>query len=52
MWPLGHVGHVTYSFINMLLISTAIFYDKLPAQIVSVGTTVNAPLIASSVVDC
>jgi hypothetical protein len=25
MWPLGHVGHVTYSFINMLFISTGIF---------------------------
>jgi hypothetical protein len=29
MWPLGHVGHVTYSFINMLFISTGIFEDKL-----------------------
>jgi hypothetical protein len=25
MWPLGHVGHVTYSFINMLFIWTGIF---------------------------
>jgi len=25
MWPLGHVGHVTYSFINMLFISMGIF---------------------------
>jgi hypothetical protein len=25
MWPLGHVGHVTYSFINMLFKSTGIF---------------------------
>jgi hypothetical protein len=29
MWLLGHVGHVTYSFINILFISTVIFYDKL-----------------------
>ena len=33
MWPLGHVGHVTYSFINILFISTGIFYDKLCPQI-------------------
>ena len=39
MWPLGHVGHVTYSFINMLFISTGIFDDKLRPQILSVGTT-------------
>jgi hypothetical protein len=44
MWPLGHVGHVTYSFINMLFISTGIFYDKLRPQILSVGTTANSPL--------
>ena len=44
MWPLGHVGHVTYSFINMLFISTGIFYDKLCPQILSVGTTANAAL--------
>ena len=25
MWPLGHVGHVTYSFINMLFVSMEIF---------------------------
>jgi len=25
MWPLGHVGHVTYKFVNMLFISTGIF---------------------------
>jgi hypothetical protein len=37
MWPLGNVGHVTYSFINMLFISTGIFYDKLRPQILSVG---------------
>ena len=43
MWPLGHVGHVTYSFINMLFISTGIFY-KLRPQILSVGTTANSPL--------
>jgi hypothetical protein len=28
MWPLGHVGHVTYNFINMLFISTVIFDDN------------------------
>ena len=44
IWPLGHVGHVTYSFINMLFISTRIFYDKLRPQILSVGTTANAAL--------
>ena len=44
MWPLGHVGHVTYSFINMLFISTGIFYDKLRPQILSIGTTANATL--------
>ena len=38
MWPLGQVGHVKYSFINML----GIFYDKLRSQIVSVGTPTNA----------
>jgi hypothetical protein len=44
MWPLGHVGHVTYSFINVLFISTGIFDDKLRPQILSVGTTANAAL--------
>ena len=44
MWPLGHVGDVTYSFINMLFISTGIFDDKLCQQILSVGTTANSPL--------
>ena len=44
MWPLGQGGHVTYSFINMLFISTGIFYDKLRPQILSVGTTANSPL--------
>jgi hypothetical protein len=34
MWPLGHVVHVTYSFINMLFISTGIFDDKLRPQFV------------------
>ena len=29
MWPLGNIGHVTYSFINMLFISTGIFDDEL-----------------------
>jgi hypothetical protein len=48
MWPLDHVGHVTYSFINMLFISTAMFDDKLRPQIVSVGTTANSPLKHSS----
>ena len=43
MWPLGHVGHVTYSFINMLFISTEIFDDKLRPQILLVGTTANSP---------
>ena len=33
MSPLDHVGHVTYSFINMLFISTAIFDNKLCPQI-------------------
>jgi len=41
---LGHVGHVTYSFINMLFISTGIFYDKLRPHILSVGTTANSSL--------
>jgi ABC-type enterochelin transport system permease subunit len=41
----GHVGHVTYSLINMLFISTGIFDDKLRPQILSVGTTANYPLI-------
>jgi len=45
MWPLGHVGHVTYSFINMLFISTGISDDKLRPQILSVGTTANSPLL-------
>jgi hypothetical protein len=33
-----------YSFINMLSVSTGIFYDKLRPQILSVGTTANSPL--------
>ena len=33
IWPLGYVGHVTYSFINMLFISTGIFDGKLRPQI-------------------
>ena len=41
---IGHIGYVTYSFINMLFISTEIFYDKLLPQILSVGTTANSPL--------
>jgi hypothetical protein len=44
MRPLGHVGHVSYSFINMLFISTGNSDDKLRPQIVSVGTTANASL--------
>jgi hypothetical protein len=41
----GHVGHVTYSFINMLFISTGIIdADKLRPQMLSVGTTANSPL--------
>ena len=35
---------MTYSFINMLFISTGIFDDKLRPQILSVGTTANNPL--------
>jgi hypothetical protein len=41
---LGHVGHVTYSFINRLFISTGIFDDKLCPQMLSVGTTANSHL--------
>jgi hypothetical protein len=44
MWPLGHLGHVTYSFINILFLSTGIFDDKLRPQILSVVTTANAAL--------
>ena len=44
MWPVGHVGHVTYSFINMLFISTGNSDDKLRPQIVSISTTANAAL--------
>ena len=29
IWPLSNVGHVTYSFINMLFISTGIFDDDI-----------------------
>jgi hypothetical protein len=43
MSPLGHVGHVTYSFINMLFISSGIFDDKLRPQILSKDTTANSP---------
>jgi hypothetical protein len=43
MWPLGRVGHVTYSFKIMLFISTEIFYDKLRPQMLSVVPTTNAP---------
>jgi hypothetical protein len=39
-----HVGHVTYSFINMLFISTDNFDIKLRPQLLSVGTTTNSPL--------
>jgi hypothetical protein len=45
MWPLGHVGHMTYSFKIMLFISTGIFDDKFRWQILSVGTTANAALM-------
>ena len=45
VWPLGHVGHVTYSFINILFILTGNFDDKHRPQILSVGTTTNSPLI-------
>jgi hypothetical protein len=44
MWLLNHVGHVTYSLINMLFISMGIFDDKLRPQILLVGTTANSPL--------
>ena len=44
MWPLGHAGHVTYSFINMLFISTGIFDDKLRPQNLTVYTSPNSPL--------
>ena len=44
MWPLGHVGRVPYSFINMLFISTEIFDDQLRPEILSVGTTSNSLL--------
>jgi hypothetical protein len=44
MWPLGHIGYVTYSFINMLFISTGIFDDKLRPQVLSVGNTANVAL--------
>jgi hypothetical protein len=40
----GYFGHVTYSFINMLFISTGIFYDKLRPLILSVDTIANSPL--------
>ena len=43
MWPLGRVGHVTYSFKIMLFISTEIFDDKLRPQMLSVVPTTNAP---------
>ena len=43
LMQLGHTGHVTYSFINMLFISTGIFYDKYRPQILQVGTTANSP---------
>jgi hypothetical protein len=33
---------MTYSFINMMFISTGTFYDKLRPQIVLVDTTANA----------
>ena len=38
------LGHVTYSFINMLFISTENFDDKHRPQILLVGTTANSPL--------
>jgi hypothetical protein len=47
IWPLGHIGHVTYSFINILFISTGIFDDKLRPHIWSVGITANTPLTAT-----
>jgi hypothetical protein len=48
MWPLGHVGHVTYRFINMLFISTGNFDDKLRPQILSVDITTNSPLMINT----
>ena len=44
MWPLGHVGNVTYSLKIMLFISTGFFDDKFCPQILSVVATANAPL--------
>jgi hypothetical protein len=44
MCTLGHVGHVTYSFINMLFISMGWSDDKFRPQYLSVGTTANVPL--------
>ena len=51
MWPLGHVGHVTYSFKIMLFISTGIFDDKLRPQNLSVGITANAALTVLKYID-
>ena len=44
MWPSGLGGHVTYSFMNMLFISTGVFYDKPHPQILSVATMANSSL--------
>jgi hypothetical protein len=46
--PLGHIGHVTYNFINMLLISTWIFDDKLCSPCVIYDTVANCHFIYSS----
>jgi hypothetical protein len=45
------ISNVTYSFINMLFISTGIFYDKLRQQILSVDTTANSPLRVAGIFD-
>jgi hypothetical protein len=42
MWLLGHVGHVTYSFINIVFISTVIIDDKFQPHLLYVGTAANA----------
>ena len=50
MSPLGLVGHVTHSFINLLFLSTGIFDNKLRPQILSLGTTANSPLIKNVII--
>ena len=53
MWPLGHVGHVTYSLINMLSISTGISDDNLCPQMLSVGHYHKCPFNGNTILlDC